>query len=165
MTEPAPATAVVSVRVAVPPAAAFAMFTDEIDQWWRRGPKFRHAGMAAETRIAIEQGVGGAVFEAWRDSKGEHVQELGRVTAWDPPHRLVFGWRNATFAPLEHTEVEVTFTAMGRGTLVTVRHRGWESLRQDHPARHGHDDVGFSRMLGLWWSDLLASLRERAAQP
>ena len=165
MTDPAPATAVVSVRVQAAPAAAFAMFTEQIDQWWRRGPKFRNAANATGTRIAMETFVGGAVTESWRDGKGEHVHEFGRVTAWEPPHRLVFGWRNATFAPLEHTEVEVTFAAMGSGTLVTVRHRGWESLRPDHPARHGEDAVGFARTLGLWWGDLLAALRERAAQP
>jgi uncharacterized protein YndB with AHSA1/START domain len=162
MTEPS-ATAVVSVRVPVAPAAAFAMFTEEIDQWWRRGPKYRHAGKAAGSRIAIEPGLGGAVTETWRDGTGEHVHELGRVTAWEPPSRLVFGWRNATFGPREQTEVEVTFASAGTATLVTVRHRGWESVRPDHPARHGLDDQGFARMLGLWWGDLLASLRERAA--
>jgi hypothetical protein len=31
----------VSVSVAVPPAAAFEIFTQEIDRWWRRGPRFR----------------------------------------------------------------------------------------------------------------------------
>jgi uncharacterized protein YndB with AHSA1/START domain len=162
MTEPA-ATAVVSVRVPVAPAAAFAMFTGEIDQWWRRGPKYRNAGVAPDSRIAIEQVLGGAVSESWRDGTGEHVHEIGRVTAWEPPHRLAFGWRNVTFAPLEHTEVEVTFAAVGKGTLVTVRHRGWESVRADHPARHGLDETGFARMLGLWWGEQLAALRERAA--
>lgn len=33
--------ATVSVLVAVPPADAFAIFTTEIDLWWRQGPKFR----------------------------------------------------------------------------------------------------------------------------
>lgn len=154
--------ATVSVRVPVAPERAFAMFTEEIDQWWRRGPKFRH-GRTADARIAIEPRLGGRVFETWRDGAGEHEHEFGRVTAWEPPHRLAFGWRNATFAPCEHTEVEVTFTAVSKGTLVTVRHRGWESLRPDHPARHGLDETGFSRMLGMWWSELLARLRDRAA--
>ena len=34
----------VSVLVDVPPAEAFAMFTDEIDEWWRTGPAYRIAG-------------------------------------------------------------------------------------------------------------------------
>jgi hypothetical protein len=34
----------VSVSVAVPPPVAFEIFTGDIDRWWRRGAKFRHAG-------------------------------------------------------------------------------------------------------------------------
>jgi uncharacterized protein YndB with AHSA1/START domain len=157
------ATATVAVRVAAPPPRAFALFTVEIDSWWRRGRKYRHAGDAGDARITLEPHVGGRVFETWTDAEGSHEHELGRVTAYEPPHRLVFGWRNATFAPLEHTEVEVAFAALGSGTLVTVRHRGWEALPSDHPARHGLDDVGFARMLGLWWGELLSALRGRAA--
>jgi uncharacterized protein YndB with AHSA1/START domain len=153
------------VRVAAAPAVAFDLFTREIDQWWRRGPKYRHAGSAAG-RIAIEPGAGGRVFETWRDGGGgERSFEIGRITVWEPPHRLAFGWRNEEFAAAERTEVEVTFVAVGAGTLVTVRHRGWETLRKDHPARHGLDDAAFARMLGLWWSELLEQLRRRAAAP
>lgn len=160
MTDPA-ATATISVRVAAPPAAAFDLFTREIDAWWRRGPKFRHAGRHAGT-ITIEPRAGGRVFERWHD--GEHQQsfDLGIVQVWQPPERLVFTWRNATFAPLERTEVEVTFAAAADGTLVTVRHRGWETLRVDHPARHGRTGAAFARELGLWWGEQLSALRARA---
>jgi hypothetical protein len=34
----------VSVLVEVDPSAAFRVFTEEIDQWWRRGVKYRIAG-------------------------------------------------------------------------------------------------------------------------
>ena len=85
---------------------------------------------------------------------------LGTVRVWQPGERFVYSWRNATFAPLEETKVEVTFAAVGSGTLVTVRHRGWERLRKDHPARHGLDDVAFARSLGLWWGEQLSALRE-----
>jgi hypothetical protein len=47
---------------------------------------------------------------------------------------------------------------------VTVTHRGWASLRPDHPVRHGHEVPAFIRMMGLWWGDLLTSLREHAAE-
>ena len=33
-----------TVYVAVPPPRAFAIFTEEIDAWWRRGPAYRIAG-------------------------------------------------------------------------------------------------------------------------
>lgn len=163
MTKPRPeATATVAVRVDVEPARAFDLFVLEIDRWWRRGVKFRHAG-AAVGSIQIEPRLGGAVFETWSDARGEQRFVLGNVIAWQPPHQLVFTWRNATFAPLEQTEVEVTFARVGESTLVTVRHRGWEALRADHPARHGADDEGLQRVIGLWWGDQLTSLRELAA--
>jgi hypothetical protein len=36
--------AVVTVLVRVAPDDAFRIFTEEIDQWWRRGLKYRMAG-------------------------------------------------------------------------------------------------------------------------
>lgn len=154
-------TARVSVTVAVAPAAAFEIFTRDIDQWWRRGVKFRHAGRGSGF-ICMETGVGGRLFESIDgDGNGDsHVVEVGRVRVWDPPRRLVFSWRNANYSPDEHTEVEVGFSAAARGTLVTVTHRGLAALRPDHPARHGFEDEPFIRMTGLWWGEQMTSLRE-----
>ena len=80
-----------------------------------------------------------------------------------PPSRLAFEWRGVAFAPGERTEVEVLFSPSPSGTTVTVTHRGWASLRPDHPVRHGNDVPAFIRMTGLWWGDLLTSLREHLA--
>jgi len=88
--------------------------------------------------------------------------ERGRVTAWEPPTRLVFEWRGDDFAPDEKTEVEVCFEASGAGTLVTLIHRGWGRIRPDHPARQGLETVAFIRMMALWWGEQLTSLREHA---
>jgi uncharacterized protein YndB with AHSA1/START domain len=148
----------VSVSVAVAPAVAFQVFTEEIDRWWRRGLRFRIAGKRRGV-IHLEPGVGGRMFESVETVAGTRVFETGRVTAWEPPARLVFEWRAANFAPDEKTEVEVTFEASGDGTLVTVTHRGWAAIRGDHPVRHGLEVAGFLRMHGLWWGDLLTSLR------
>lgn len=151
----------VSVAVAVPPQHAFEIFTSEIDRWWRRGRKFRHAG-GRSGLIHLEPQVGGRLFESFDGAGGQHVIEVGRVRVWEPPQRLVFSWRNATFAPHEQTEVEVEFKATRGGTLVTVTHRGWSALRDDHPARHGQLGAEFARTLGLWWGEQLTSLREVA---
>jgi uncharacterized protein YndB with AHSA1/START domain len=151
-------TATVTVRVDVSPAVAFDLFTREIDRWWRRGPKFRHSGRQLGV-LRLEPRTDGAVSETWTEAGVARTFELGRVTAWEPPRRLAFTWRNTTFAPFEHTDVEVTFTAAGAATLVTVRHRGWEDLRPDHPARHGNDDSAMQREVGLWWADLLRALQ------
>jgi uncharacterized protein YndB with AHSA1/START domain len=152
----------VSVLVEVEPDAAFRIFTEEIDQWWRRGFKYRIAGNRRGI-IHLEAGVGGRLFESFESKSGTRVVETGRVTAWEPPARVVFEWRAASFAPSESTEVEVRFEPSASGTLVTVTHRGWSRIRADHPARHGLEVAAFIRSTGLWWGELMSSLRERAA--
>jgi hypothetical protein len=64
----------VTTFVAVEPAAAFAVFTEEIDAWWRRGPRFRHGA------VHLEPGTGGRLLE----SGGDRVVELARVLVWEP---------------------------------------------------------------------------------
>ena len=153
----------VSVAVAVPPAVAFEVFTAQIDRWWRRGPKFRHAGLRAGF-VCLEPRVGGRLFESIDSEDGERVFEVGRVHVWEPPTRLAFSWRNANFSPDEVTNVTVEFAPTSSGTLVTVTHVGWGALRADHPARHGLQGAAFSRMIGLWWGEQMTSLRELCRQ-
>jgi uncharacterized protein YndB with AHSA1/START domain len=164
--EPTPAAgdqARVTVSVGVPPGTAFEIFTQEIDSWWRRGPRFRQAGVSRGF-IRIEAGVGGRIFESFEAAGATQVVQVGSVLVWEPARRLVFSWRNVNFAAHESTEVEVLFAAAGQGTLVTVLHRGWSSLPAAHPARHGLNGAEFSRMIGLWWGDLLTSLRQHAGR-
>ena len=153
----------VSVSVGVVPSVAFEIFTSEIDRWWIRGPKYRNAGQRSGF-IRLEPGVGGRLFESIDSEGGERVFEVGRVQVWEPPFRLAFSWRNSVFAAHENTEVEIVFAPTASGTLVTVTHRGWASLREDHPARHGQQGAAFSRTIGLWWGDMMTSMREWAAR-
>ncbi len=131
---PAGDRATVSITIAVAPAVAFEVFTQEIDLWWRRGLRYRLAGRRPGS-LSFESGPGGRLFESFETPSGTQVYEAGRVTLWQPPSRLV-------------------------GTRVTVQHRGWSALRPGHPARHGVDGAAFSRMMGLWWGDLMTALRE-----
>ena len=151
-----------TVGVALPPAECFRLFTEEVNLWWRRGRRFRNAPDEAGL-ICIEPGVGGRLFESFDTAAGEQVVEMGRVLEWAPPQRLRLQWRASNFAPHEHTEVEVVFKAVGRGTHVTVTHSGWADIRADHPVRHGQDAPAFLRMMGLWWGDLLTTLRLHAS--
>ena len=151
-----------TVQVAVPPEVAFRVFTEEIDRWWLRGLRYRVAG-GNRGFIHLEPGVGGRLHESFEVKGTRRVFQTGTVTVWEPPSRLVFEWRGVNFAPGERSEVEVLFAANASGTLVTVTHRGWASLRPDHPVRHGQEVPAFIRMMGLWWGDLLTSLREHAA--
>lgn len=148
----------VSVGVAIPPARAFQIFTADIDQWWRRGMKFRHSA-SRSSLLCIEPNVGGRLFEAFEAEGTQHIIEVGRVRIWEPPNRLAFTWRNANFAPHEQTDVEIQFEPTSSGTLITVTHSGLAALRADHPARHGMQGAEFSRMIGLWWGEQMSSLR------
>jgi uncharacterized protein YndB with AHSA1/START domain len=161
MTQIAGDQARVSVAVAVPPAFAFRIFTEEIDQWWRRGFKYRMAGNNPGI-IHLEPKLGGRLFESYETASGTLLKEIGKITEWEPPLRFSFEWRAANFSGSETTSVDVRFEANGRGTLVTVTHRGWSQIRGDHPVRHGLAVPEFIRMQGLWWADLLSALRVHA---
>lgn len=151
----------VTVSVNVSPEEAFVIFTEDIDLWWRRGPRFRSL-MGGRALICIEPGLNGRVFESFASAQGdEQVIEIGRTKVWDPPHRLLFEWRISNFAPTERTEVEVLFVPNASGTRVTVIHRGWHAIRQDHPARHRLQDAEFIRMNGLWWGDQMSAFVRR----
>jgi uncharacterized protein YndB with AHSA1/START domain len=154
--------AVAAVLVRVPQQQAFRIFTEEIDAWWRGGLKYRMG--KRRSVVHLEPKLGGRLFESFETGSGSHVKETGRVTCWEPPSRLVLEWRAVNFAPDEKTVVEVLFESSASGTLVTVRHSGWSSIRPDHPARHGQEAQSFIRGMGLWWGDLMSSLRERCAR-
>jgi len=149
---------IVSLRVAATPERAFAVFTTEIAAWWQPSPLFQLTPRSPGV-LAFEPGVGGRFTETLSNGK---VFEIGRVAVWEPGRRIVFGWRQATFARDQATEVEVRFEPVGAETRVTVEHRGWESVPQDHVARHTMPDAIVMRRLGEWWQHLLAAYRLHA---
>jgi uncharacterized protein YndB with AHSA1/START domain len=152
----------VTVTVAVPREIAFEVFTRDIDLWWRRGPRFRPMGRKPGV-LHFEEKVGGRLFESFGNGPTPQVVEMGRVTAWEPPARLAFDWRNSAFSKDERTFVEVSFKDVRGKTEVTVEHRGWGALRDDHPARHGLAGSAFSRSIGSFWGELMSSMREHVA--
>jgi uncharacterized protein YndB with AHSA1/START domain len=149
----------VSIALQVAPDVAFRIFTREIDQWWLTGLRFRAHG-SARSIVYLEERAGGGLFERM----GETVVQTGQITVWEPPARVVFDWRGTNLKGEDKTEVEVLFATQGRGTLVTLTHRGWTRIRDDHPVRHGKENSVFLRDLGMWWGDLMSSLRMLAAQ-
>lgn len=150
---------IVSLRVAASPQRAFEVFTGEIALWWRPNAVFRFTPRSPGV-VSFEGEAGGRFIETLANGQ---VFEIGRITAWEPGARLVFGWRQATFTPDQQTEVEVRFEPVGNQTRITVEHSGWDSVPPEHAARHGFPDAVFLRRNGQWWTTLLASLKDRTA--
>jgi hypothetical protein len=150
----------VSLRVAATPQHAFEVFVQEIGAWWRPNMLFHFARQTPGT-LAFEPWMGGRFTETFADGE---VFEIGRVVGWAPGQRLAFTWRQASFEPGQITTVEVTFEPVTeRETRVTVEHRGWETVPQDHVARHRFPDDVFLRRHGEWWQRLLGSYRAQIA--
>lgn len=153
----------VSIRVAATPARAFAVFTQNIGDWWVSNDLFlltpRSPGRLAF--IAPDSdGAGGRLVE---QLTGGREFTVGDVRCWLPGERLVVGWRAATFGPDHVTEVEIRFEPAGAGARVTVEHRGWDTVPQDHVARHGFPLPLLLQRLGEHWRNGLAGLAEAIA--
>jgi activator of HSP90 ATPase len=149
----------VSLRVAAVPELAFEVFVCEIGVWWRPNALFRFTPHPAGV-VAFEPGLGGRFTET--SANGE-VFEIGRITVWEPGIRLAFTWRQASFAPSQTTEVEVRFEPVGNETRVTVEHRGWDTIPQEHVARHTFPDAIVLQRHGEWWQSLLRFYAARVA--
>jgi uncharacterized protein YndB with AHSA1/START domain len=148
----------VALRVKATPERAFAAFVEEIGAWWRPNGLFQTTPRAPGL-LAFEPGEGGRLTETLANGK---VFEIGRITAWEPPARLVFSWRQANFPPELQTEVEVCFESVGEETRVSVEHRGFDQVPRDSVARHGFPDAALLMRLAEWWQVLLGSLGARA---
>ncbi|MGD9753997.1 MAG: SRPBCC domain-containing protein [Acidimicrobiia bacterium] len=150
----------VSRRVPVGTARAFEAFTAEIGRWWRPNGLFQFTDGRTGT-LAFEPGPSGRLVETYEDGS---VFVVGEVRAWEPPHRLAIGWRHASFAPGQDTELRVRFEevddpAGGRPqTRVTVEHIGWDRIPPEHAARHGIPIGVFQRRFAEWWQHLLEQL-------
>lgn len=109
-----------SIRVGCSPERAFQVFAGEVASWWPAQTHSIHHDKVKD--VVLEPREGGEMYELSETGEREH---WARVTAWEPPRRLVLAWRvnPETDGP---TEIEVTFTPDGDGTLVDLEHRGWE---------------------------------------
>lgn len=148
------------VTVRATPERAFAVFTEGFGTWWPLAvhsisvddPLPGDEGTVAETAV-IEAREGGRIFERMGDGR---EFDWGTVLACDPPNRLVLAWSPVREARTP-TEIEVTFTAQGQGTLVELTHRGWERLGERGALARGGYEQG--------WPETLARFAEAAATP
>lgn len=95
------------------PAHAFRVFTEMTDLWWPKG----HRRTPGATMV-FEPAAGGRLLE--RAADGEEWV-LGRLTVFDPPHRLGFDWFPGS--PAAPTSVDVTFSAAEHGSEIAIVHR------------------------------------------
>jgi uncharacterized protein YndB with AHSA1/START domain len=131
------------------PQRAFEIFTAEVASWWPARTHSIHQDKV--TDVVLEPREGGEMYELAEGGKREH---WGRVTAWEPPKRLVLAWKvnPDTDAP---TEIEVTFTPEGDGTVVELEHRNWEQAGAGAAGMRDNYDGG--------WDIVLAPFVEKAA--
>lgn len=107
-----------SVTLPLDQAAAFALFTDRISEWWP--PERRHT-QDPSSRITLAKD---APF-AERAADGTEAL-LGRVTLWEPPDRIRLDFYLGT-GPERPTDVSIVFEPVPGGTRVTVRHGATEA--------------------------------------
>jgi uncharacterized protein YndB with AHSA1/START domain len=115
-----------SITVDAPVERAFEVFTSGMTNWWPLDS--HHIGEQDAAEVVVEPRAGGRWFE--RAADGSEC-EWGRIVAWEPPGRVVFGWYLGPGwiydpDPAKSTEVEVLFISEGAKTRVEVEHRGFE---------------------------------------
>ena len=154
---------IVSIRVPCSPAQAFDIFTQEIGSWWADSDLFRFTPRSPGT-LEFEppdpSGAGGRLVERLPNGK---TFEVGPIRLWERGERLVVDWRMANFGPDHATEVDVRFEAVGTETRVSVEHRGWDTVPQDHLARHGFPLQFTNQRQGEQWRAGLEHMKSRAA--
>jgi Activator of Hsp90 ATPase homolog 1-like protein len=145
----------VALRVPVDPLLAFEVFTREIGSWWQSNGLFAVTAEGDGT-LAFEPRAGGLL---WTTLANGAQFEIGRIAAWEPGARLVFSWRQASFAPEQATEVEVRFEGVGEETRISVEHRAWDTIPQHHVARHGFPERSTLQHVANWWRVSLNALK------
>jgi uncharacterized protein YciI len=127
------------VLVDAGPEAAFDVFTAGIGRWWPIAELSVH-GAGGTVAFA-----GGQIVE--RSASGQQAV-WGTVTRWERPAAVAFTWHPGQ-TPERESHVEVTFTAAGPQTLVTVIHTGWAAFADPAAARAEYDH-GWPMVLGRY---------------
>lgn len=102
-----------SIEVAVDPATAFKVFTEELDSWWLQGP-INFFDTARAYFMRMEPGVGGRIIEVYDKRTGDGL-ELARITVWEPGERVA--WTSS----LDDVEIDIRFEKSPGGTEVRVQ--------------------------------------------
>lgn len=136
MTEPL----VLAFDVACPVDHAFTVWTAKFGTWWPAD----HTVSGRPERVELQAHVGGRIFE--RTTAGDE-HDWGRVTAWEPPHRIAYTW-HLNQDPATPTDVEIRFLTRGTDAArVEIRHTGWERLGAGAAGSRDANRAGWSTLL------------------
>ena len=94
----------------------------------------RRAAPASSPSSRPRTGSAGRLVEQLPNGK---TFEIGPCASGSPASASSSAGARRTSGPEHATEVEVRFEPVGAETRVTVEHRGWDSVPQEHLARHG----------------------------
>jgi uncharacterized protein YndB with AHSA1/START domain len=144
------------IVVEIGQARAFELFTADMTSWW---PSAHHIGSAPIQQVIVEPFAGGRWYTRHQDGT---ETSTGRVTAWEPPGRLVITWQIGAdwkFHTDLVTTVEVRFVAEGDDrTRVLLEHRDLDGFGADAAAmRETFEDPG------AWTSTLAAYAAQATA--
>jgi uncharacterized protein YndB with AHSA1/START domain len=150
MTQPVYDAVRATIAVGVSQQRAFEVFTAQFGTWW---PKEYSIGEADMADFVVEPEAGGRWYEVGVDGT---ECDTGRVTAFEPPERLVLAWHlNENFQydpdPAHASEVEIRFIAEDpTRTRVELEHRDFERHGAGAQAVHDGVDQGWSYCLELY---------------
>jgi uncharacterized protein YndB with AHSA1/START domain len=151
----------VALRVECDAPTAFAHFTDDIDHWWKQGPRNRLIGNRPGI-MEFGESDGVRYLQEVDKRRPDFIVRAGKVTKWEPAKRLSFEWQWPMADPKEPaTLVDIRFSAQGDFTRITLEHLGLEKLSMAHPGRNGLNDNRFKPMMTHYWQAHLVSLRNR----
>ena len=111
------------LTVPLPLERAFATYVDDMNTWWPRRGVFPYSFAPKDTfprHIRFEARLNGRYFETFADG-GEFT--IGRISAWDPPKSLSYGWRDPAW-PGE-TLITLDFAEDAEGTSVAYAQDGF----------------------------------------
>lgn len=127
-----------SVWVPLSAEKAFKLYTSDLAAWW---PVATHSLSASRLNsvpisVSLEPRKGGRIMELCPDGT---AAPWATITDWAPGERLGLSWYVGR-PEAEATKVMVTFASDGDGTLVSVRHDGFEVLgKSAQNIRDGYD--------------------------
>lgn len=135
------------LKISLPTQPAFELFTAGIGKWW---PLLTHSVGEEQAETCFFEGwVGGRIVEVLKDGS---QSEWGRVTLWEPFHKVSFYWYPGRTSDTAQ-EVMVTFSEIPAGTLVELVHTGWETLGAVAQVRRDGYDTGWDYVLAKYVSE------------